>query len=738
MVHCSCGLEAVIRTSSTNQNPGRRFDGCHTLSPTCVNFLRWFDPPMCLLSLVPSDLDPRLLAERFATRHNHGALYWTELITSNLACPSIHQLLWSSGVDSGPDMSFDKSASPERLLSLACSRAPSPVCIDDNYSCMKLWKSGFFLIDRRAIPDFMVWRHPSAAIDNPRPVVSSFSMADVRRLSAHVIKLRDMPEGVLVLTGLSRVWKSRVCNQEEPHHDIRPILQRLPFYCTPPAAVDAVILNPTLEDLAMGTPSAKIFDKAEASQKRKASTSGATSSHVSKHTRSALAQSFGSTTRPSLFLDNFDDESDDDGTDYVEISLVTPIRSAVVIPSSGNQGGSSTTPVAEYSQGKGIMVDDAAAPSAGASRPRPSSGEMVRVESLPDDQLTAKMSVLHCMMILHGGEILARYRGLLQSHHEYVQSTNSRLKGFQEKFASLSGLESQVSRFQRQVAGLNYKLSSSDGAFAKSKAKRNERNKKIKSLTKSLDQLNAEIARLSTTLNQATVLKAEKDEKILRLKATPLEVASYFWGQARFERGLSMHRTKDEFVAVLKKMAHFMPSAQGRLAKASLLVAQTDYTFLNKISEHTTEPLSVIIQLEPKNLASPTNVPASRDARVSPPIAKESTVTPASESLKLSANVVPASFVVASKRNEEWVNVIVDGSDPEMTDGAPHAKSGSTFVQGTSYVLDDVAEVTVVRLERVSSGPTGVVMDLSTGEKGDGSLPSSAADEEAAANPSRA
>ncbi|GJZ67322.1 hypothetical protein Tco_0630562, partial [Tanacetum coccineum] len=140
------------------------------------------------------------------------------------------------------------------------------------------WKSGFFFIDRRAIPNFMVWRHPSAAIDNPRPAVGAFSMADIRRLSAHVIKLRDMPEGVLVLSGLSHVWKSRVCDpvlrgadgngmgtgaevKEEPHHDIRPTLQRLSFYCTPHAAADAVIPDPTLEDLVMGTPSQGCQDR---------------------------------------------------------------------------------------------------------------------------------------------------------------------------------------------------------------------------------------------------------------------------------------------------------------------------------------------------------------------------------------------------------------------------------------------------------------------------------------------
>ncbi|GJR94619.1 zinc finger, GRF-type containing protein [Tanacetum coccineum] len=48
---CACGLEAVIKTSWTNRNPGRRFYGCPTLSPTCVNFLMWYDPPMCQRSV---------------------------------------------------------------------------------------------------------------------------------------------------------------------------------------------------------------------------------------------------------------------------------------------------------------------------------------------------------------------------------------------------------------------------------------------------------------------------------------------------------------------------------------------------------------------------------------------------------------------------------------------------------------------------------------------------------------
>ncbi|GKB55700.1 hypothetical protein Tco_0911886 [Tanacetum coccineum] len=164
--------------------------------------------------------------------------------------------------------------------------------------------------------------------------------------------------------------------QEKTYLDIRPTLQSFPFYCTPHAMADAVILNPTPEDLA-------------------ASTSGATSSHVAKCTRSTLIQSFGSTTRPSLFVGDSDNESESDGDDdaCVEILLVTPLRSAAVISSSGNQGRSSTAPAAEGpntrdSRGKGIMADDAAALSIVMSRLRPSSDPVPSFRDVSGDEFT--------------------------------------------------------------------------------------------------------------------------------------------------------------------------------------------------------------------------------------------------------------------------------------------------------------------------------------------------------------
>ncbi|GJZ44501.1 hypothetical protein Tco_0591756 [Tanacetum coccineum] len=385
----------------------------------------------------------------------------TELITPDLICPSTYQLLRNSSGDSGHDLSFDKSASPERLFSLArisLAEASKPVlsfeCSEGDYtsscppslvSAKLAYRADDDLVDR-AGDWFSFSKHrapsPDASIDDPRPAAGSFNMADVRHLSAHVVKLRDMPEG----TGVEV--------QEEPYLDVKPTLQRIPFYCTPPAAVDAVIPEPAPKDLAIGTPSSMIVAKAVAFQKRKASTSGTASSHVGKR------------------------NSDDDAC--VEISLVTPLHSAVVIPPSGNQDRNSNAPAAGGSNTRFLTKEVFKDPAICKTIVDQfyTLGEMVCVESLSDDQLTAKMSVLNCMMMSHGGELLARYHGLNQSYHEYVLSIDSRLKGYKEKVANLTGLELQVSTLKKQVFGLNDKLATSNASFAKSNAKGKEKKKK--------------------------------------------------------------------------------------------------------------------------------------------------------------------------------------------------------------------------------------------------------------------
>ncbi|GKC93012.1 hypothetical protein Tco_1158454 [Tanacetum coccineum] len=51
----------------------------------------------------------------------------TRLMTPDLVCPSTYQFLWSSFGDSGPDVSYDMSASLKHLFGLARARLATSI-----------------------------------------------------------------------------------------------------------------------------------------------------------------------------------------------------------------------------------------------------------------------------------------------------------------------------------------------------------------------------------------------------------------------------------------------------------------------------------------------------------------------------------------------------------------------------------------------------------------------------------
>nr|GEV43953.1 hypothetical protein [Tanacetum cinerariifolium] len=306
----------------------------------------------------------------------------------------------------------------------------------------------------------MSWRHPDSVVTDPKPSAGSYSQADVRRINAHVVKLCDMPEGCRFCLRFKRRFLM-----------ILDLLFRGFPSIVPPAA-NVAIPDPTPEVLAAGTPNTKVMAKVKAFKKQKASTSGSSSSHVSKRTRSTTSQSSESTSRPSLFVENSNnEESDDDEDACVKIPLSTPIRSflnsqgkAIMsdvtdTPSDGaGRSQDFTGPTLASQDPIGDTIDKDYLPFAPgpyyATYPEdgivassyevsreerdsphqptlsiltkdmfkdpsvcksivdqfPTPREMVRIESLTNDRLDRKMVVLHCLMMTHEGELLARSR----------------------------------------------------------------------------------------------------------------------------------------------------------------------------------------------------------------------------------------------------------------------------------------------------------------------------------------
>ncbi|GJV15899.1 retrovirus-related pol polyprotein from transposon TNT 1-94 [Tanacetum coccineum] len=104
------------------------------------------------------------------------------------------------------------------------------VCMDDNPTSLKLWKHKFFLIDRRAIPDYMTWRHPKSCVSDEFPT-DGFDQADVLRC-----------------------------------------LKRVDNHTIPPSSVGTPMPEPTPEEIVASQPECKVVKKAKETNKRKAST----------------------------------------------------------------------------------------------------------------------------------------------------------------------------------------------------------------------------------------------------------------------------------------------------------------------------------------------------------------------------------------------------------------------------------------------------------------------------------
>ncbi|GJR07598.1 hypothetical protein Tco_0790250 [Tanacetum coccineum] len=162
-------------------------------------------------------------------------------------------------------------------FSFSKRRNTEDVCMDDGPSSLKRWKDKFFLIDRRAIPVYLTWRHSCSCVLDGLPS-DGYDRNDVQRLCARLICLCEMREEVLVRSGLSSMWFNKEYDPvfqrindnaemiiynfmtlpswsdakivEESHHLSLPLLERVPLHTTAPTTEGAIILLPTPDEIA--------------------------------------------------------------------------------------------------------------------------------------------------------------------------------------------------------------------------------------------------------------------------------------------------------------------------------------------------------------------------------------------------------------------------------------------------------------------------------------------------------
>nr|GEU31574.1 DNA mismatch repair protein MLH3 isoform X1 [Tanacetum cinerariifolium] len=79
------------------------------------------------------------------------------------------------------------------LVSFAKRQNIEDVCMDDGPSILKKWKDKFFLIDRKAIPNYHTWRHTHSCVFDDLPT-DGYNPYDVERLRARLVCLCEINE----------------------------------------------------------------------------------------------------------------------------------------------------------------------------------------------------------------------------------------------------------------------------------------------------------------------------------------------------------------------------------------------------------------------------------------------------------------------------------------------------------------------------------------------------------------
>ncbi|GJX27537.1 hypothetical protein Tco_0233833 [Tanacetum coccineum] len=232
----------------------------------------------------------------------------------------------------------------------------APVCMEVIKSGLKLWKEKFFLIDHRAILFYMPWRHPGLCITDKVP--TDFNQNHVNQLKAHIVKLRDIPEGVLVRSGLSRVWRNPMCGlvlrrsdntvmgiydflcmpsldkatvREESHGLDTSILGRVVDRTTSPAPAGTTIPRASLEEITVTRLDHKVVTKANHVANQNASTRPEISTNTAKKIKSGKkvsgACSSGLAVRDEVEQtddDTLDDDDDQRDGSYLGLDVTYP------------------------------------------------------------------------------------------------------------------------------------------------------------------------------------------------------------------------------------------------------------------------------------------------------------------------------------------------------------------------------------------------------------------------------
>ncbi|GJR76753.1 hypothetical protein Tco_0089118 [Tanacetum coccineum] len=129
---------------------------------------------------------------------------WTQFGKKRGKIATLHKKLTKLHTLYGDGVRISSDAALENEL-LNCLRRRLEKC-----NCVERIPSGwidrYFLIDKKAIPDVMPWRHHDSDIHDSLPD-DNYNILDVRDLAEHIVDLCPVPPALLFATEQTKIWE---------------------------------------------------------------------------------------------------------------------------------------------------------------------------------------------------------------------------------------------------------------------------------------------------------------------------------------------------------------------------------------------------------------------------------------------------------------------------------------------------------------------------------------------------
>ncbi|GJZ62385.1 hypothetical protein Tco_0618522, partial [Tanacetum coccineum] len=493
----------------------------------------------------------------------------------------------------------------------------------------------------------MPWRHPDSCITNKVP--TSFNQNHVDRLKAHIVKLNDIPEGVLVLSGLSRVWRNpmsdrvlrrsdntvmsiydflcmpsldKVTVREEPHGLDTSILGRVDDRTTSPAPAGTAIPCASLEEIVITRTDCKVVTKADHTAKLKASTGLEISTNAAKKTRlskkGSRAGSSGLAVGDEIEqTDNrtLDDDDQRDGSEFAmeDIGNLNDVSQGVSedasSPAQEPMPALDTQPLDADADADEISSDGNVDPYYEAQVSN-TAGDMLKRDLLPfvpgpyyipylyDEGYGSKSPpyTKDDWEEIHGVNLGLRKKELYKDPKCQLITHGSMLNArYDHSFRNVERLSKQCTQLTAELEVLKsrcqmteHKLSSWDKKHRKCRNERDTLAMEKKKIEEELSDFTALVRRF--------LKSGEFNQKFLGVLNTAISVG--------VNLGLCMDHTDEEFRGLSQRVADFIPDAKEKFDRVVVAFPDTTFLFLGMVSQNSHSSLQVITQLEPDRVTS--------------------------------------------------------------------------------------------------------------------------------------